>query len=80
MCKELDERGVADVNKLGEQNVIVENLTMNVAMHNRTISNLVEDHKEIIDRHTKEIEELKNKPAFEMPEMPAVKGDGLDMA
>lgn len=45
MCKELDERGLADVDKLGEQNVIVENLTMNVAMHNKTISNLVEDRK-----------------------------------
>ena len=33
--------------------------------------------KEIIDRHTKEIEELKNKPEVVMPDISA--GDGLDI-
>ena len=35
--------------------------------------------KELIDAHTKEIDDLKNKEPFEMPAMPEMKGDGLDM-
>lgn len=58
-------------------NVNIENLHMNVSLHNRTIQGLIEDHKELIDEHTKEIEELKNRAPVEMPE---IKGDGLDMA
>ena len=42
--------------------------------------NLPASDKEIIDQHTKEIEELKNKPEVVIPPMPEVKaGDGLDM-
>jgi len=37
---------------------------------------LVEDHKELIDRHQREIDELKNRAPAIMPE---IKGDGIDM-
>lgn len=42
-------------------NVNVENLNMNVSLQHRTVLGLVEDHKELIDQHTKDIEELKNR-------------------
>ena len=51
-------------------------VTLFLQYNNNSFVSLLD--KEIIDQHTKEIEELKNKPAFEMPEMPDV-GDGLDM-
>lgn len=77
---ELDVRGLEDEKRVSELNVTVENLNMNVSMQHRTVIGLIEDHKEIIDRHTKEIEELKNKPEVVIPPMPDVKaGDGLDM-
>ena len=42
---------------------------------NMTLASFLTD-KELIDQHTKDIEELKNQPPVELPE---IKGDGLDM-
>ena len=45
--------------------------------HQTYVSFLTID-KATIDQHTRDIEELKNKPPIEIPDIPA--GDGLDMA
>lgn len=61
-----------------------ESTSINVALNHQTINEKCEDYKEIIDRHEKEIEELRNRPSaapVEIPEMPDIKaGDGLELA
>jgi len=72
MVKDLEAKSQDDENRVREMNVNVENLNMNVSLQHRTVLGLVEDHKELIDQHTKEIDELKNKAPVAMPE---IKGD-----
>jgi len=79
MIKDLEEKSLHEEKKVSENNVNIENLHMNVALNHKTIMGLQEDHKELIDQNTRDIEILKNKPAIEIPEMPDV-GDGLNMA
>jgi len=79
MIKDLEEKSLHEEKKVSENNVNIENLHMNVALNHKTIMGLQEDHKELIDQNTRDIEMLKNKPAVEIPEMPDV-GDGLNMA
>jgi len=79
MVKDLEDKSIEDENRVRDMNVVVENLNMNVSLNQRTVIGNLEDHKELIDAHTKEIDDLKNKEPFEMPAMPEMKGDGLDM-
>lgn len=79
MIKDLEEKSLHEEKKVSENNVNIENLHMNVALNHKTIMGLQEDHKELIDQNTRDIEMLKNKPPVEIPEMPDV-GDGLNMA
>ncbi len=45
MAKELENKSTEDEMKVSENNVTIENLTMNVAMQNRTVVNMMEDRK-----------------------------------
>ena len=56
---------------------------MNIALTNNNLNEKCEEFKEWLERHDKEIEELKNKaPApVEVPVMPDIKaGDGLELS
>ena len=45
MAKELEKKSTEDEMKVSDNNVTIENLTMNVAMQNRTVVNMMEDRK-----------------------------------
>lgn len=62
ICADLEAKSMQDEQKIRENHINVENLHMNVNLFNQTINGLVNDNKELIDEHTKEIEELKNRP------------------
>lgn len=56
---------------------------MNIALTNNNLNEKCEEFKEWLERHDKEIEELKNKApvAVEVPAMPDIKaGDGLELS
>jgi hypothetical protein len=45
MAKELEAKSNEEDSRISESNVKIENLTMNVAMQNRTVVNMIEDSK-----------------------------------
>ena len=54
---------------------------MNIALTNNNLNEKCEEFKEWLERHDKEIEELKNKAPVEVPAMPDIKaGDGLELS
>lgn len=57
---------------------------MNIALTNNNLNEKCEEFKEWLERHDKEIEELKNKAPVEIPAMPAMPdikaGDGLELS
>lgn len=67
MVKDLEAKSQDDESRVSDMNVNVENLNMNVSLQHRTVLGLVEDHKELIDRHERDIEELKNRAPAIMP-------------
>ena len=81
MTKELEQKSIEDEGQISEQKAQIESMSMNLGLHTRETHDTFEDYKEIIDRHTKEIEELQNRPVGSAPvEMPDIKaGDGLEL-
>jgi len=82
MTKELEAKSIEAETLVSELKAQTESISMNLGLHQRETNDQFEDFKEIIDRHTKEIEELQNRPMASAPiEMPDIKaGDGLELS
>jgi transcription termination factor NusB len=80
LIKELEAKSVETEEICSELKAEGESNGMNIALANNNINDTKEDFKEWLERHDKEIEELKNKTPVAAPIMPDIKaGDGLDM-
>lgn len=58
MTKELEAKSVEAEGQISELKAQTESVSMNLGLLSRETEDKFEDYKEIIDRHTKEIEEL----------------------
>ena len=81
LIKELEAKSVETEEICSELKAESETNGMNIALANNNISDTKEDFKSWLERHDKEIEELKNKAPVAAPvEMPEIKaGDGLEL-
>ena len=89
MVKELSEKSNETEENVSDLKAVTESCNINIALNHRQVTEVQEDFKEILDKHTAEIEELKNRPVavnsppppVEIPVMPEIKaGDGLELA
>ena len=85
MVKELEQKSNETEEQCSDLKATTESCNINIALNHRQVTEVHEDYKEIIDRHTKEIEELQNRPVASEPappiEMPDIKaGDGLELS
>ena len=80
---ELGEKSNEQENEISDLKANAESANINIGLNKRAADEQFDDLREIIDRHEREIEELKNRPLasapIEMPEMPEIKGDGLEL-
>ena len=67
MTKELEQKSIEAEGQISELKAQTESVSMNLGLHSRETNDKFEDYKEIIDRHTKEIEELQNRPQASAP-------------
>ena len=51
ICKDLENMNIEEEKKISENHVTIENLTMNLSLHQRTITGLVEDRKFLYSYH-----------------------------
>ena len=80
LVKELEAKSVETEEICSELKAESESNGMNIALANNNINDTKEDFKSWLERHDKEIEELKNKAPVAAPVMPEIKaGDGLEL-
>lgn len=79
LIKELEAKSVEQEENISELKATSESNAMNISLTNNTLQEKTDELKEWLERHDKEIEELKNKAPPPMP-VPEIKGDGLDMS
>ena len=80
LIKELEAKSVETEEICSELKAETESHGMNIALANNNINDTKEDFKSWLERHDKEIEELKNKTPVAAPVMPDIKaGDGLEL-
>lgn len=79
LIKELEAKSVEQEENISELKATTESNAMNISLTNNTLQEKTDELKEWLERHDKEIEELKNKAPPPMP-VPEIKGDGLDMS
>ena len=82
MTRELEQKSIEAEERTCELKAQVESVSMNLGLQTRETADKFEDYGEIIAKHTKEIEELQNRPIGSAPvEMPDIKaGDGLELS